>query len=164
MRDNGVVFMKMASPLGPLVLAAEGGALLGAWFDGQEHFDGVDPSWLEAAGDGVLGKAAGQLEEYFAGRRRAFSVPLAPVGTPFQRAVWAAIAAIPFGATAEYGAVAAILGRPGAARAVGTATGRNPWSVIVPCHRMLGRGGALCGYAGGLERKRALLALEGNAS
>jgi methylated-DNA-[protein]-cysteine S-methyltransferase len=164
MSDENIVWTEMTSPLGPMVLAAEDDALLGAWFEGQAHFAGVEPSWRQTADSAVLGETAAQLGEYFAGRRRIFSLPLARVGTPFQHAVWQAIIDIPFGRTNEYGVVAAAIGKPGAARAVGAATGRNPFSIIVPCHRMLGRGGDLRGYAGGLERKRALLALEGIAS
>ena len=99
--------------------------------------------------------------EYFAGARRVFTVPLAPAGTPFQRLVWDALREIPYGATATYGEIAARIGRPGAARAVGSANHHNPLSIFVPCHRVLGANGALTGYAGGLEAKRKLLAIEG---
>jgi methylated-DNA-[protein]-cysteine S-methyltransferase len=161
MSDDNAVWVEMTSPLGPMILAASDDGLLGAWFPGQAHFAGVSSSWRQATDSPLLESAAGQLGEYFAGRRRSFALPLARVGTAFQHEVWKAIAGIPFGETSEYGVVAAILGKPGAARAVGAATGRNPFSIIVPCHRMLGRGGDLTGYAGGLDRKRALLVLEG---
>jgi methylated-DNA-[protein]-cysteine S-methyltransferase len=101
-----------------------------------------------------------QLSEYFAGTRTKFDLQLAAPGTAFQRAVWHAIATIPCGATATYTEVAARAGHPGSVRAAGAATGRNPWSIVVPCHRVVGASGALTGYAGGLDRKRALLALE----
>jgi methylated-DNA-[protein]-cysteine S-methyltransferase len=108
-----------------------------------------------------LRQAARELGEYFAGKRRKFDVPLAPAGTPFQRAVWRAIAAVPFGSTINYTELARQAGFPGSARAAGTATGRNPLSIIIPCHRILGSNGSLTGYAGGLHRKRALLEHEG---
>jgi methylated-DNA-[protein]-cysteine S-methyltransferase len=101
-----------------------------------------------------------QLREYFAGTRVAFDLPLAPVGTPWQRAVWDTLLAIPFGETATYGELAARLGRPSAARAAGASVGRNPLAIVVPCHRVVGANGALTGYAGGIERKRWLLDLE----
>ena len=112
-------------------------------------------------GQRFLAQAREELAEYFAGRRRRFEVRLAPRGTAFQEAVWARLCGIGCGDTASYGRIARELGRPQASRAVGAAVGRNPVSVIVPCHRVLGENGALTGYAGGLHRKRALLALEG---
>jgi methylated-DNA-[protein]-cysteine S-methyltransferase len=105
-----------------------------------------------------------QLAEYFAGRRRDFDLPLAPAGTPFQQRVWQALRAIPYGRTESYGALAARLGQPGAGRAVGLANGQNPIAIVIPCHRVIGAGGALTGYGGGLERKRWLLALEASAA
>ena len=102
-----------------------------------------------------------QLAEYFAGERTAFELPLAPAGTPFQRNVWDALLAIPYGETRSYGELAAAVGKPGAARAVGRANHDNPIGVVIPCHRVIGAGGALTGYAGGLDRKRYLLELEG---
>ena len=110
-----------------------------------------------------LDRAQEQLASYFAGRLRRFAVPLDPRGTPFQRQVWAALAAIPYGETRSYGAVAAAIGQPTASRAVGAANGRNPVSIIVPCHRVVGSGGGLTGFAGGLEAKRRLLSLECSA-
>jgi methylated-DNA-[protein]-cysteine S-methyltransferase len=108
-----------------------------------------------------LREAAEQLSAYFAGSLRAFSLPLHAAGTPWQQAVWRELQTIDRGATTDYGSLARALGKPQAARAVGAAVGRNPLSVIVPCHRVLGRDGALTGYAGGLARKRGLLSLEG---
>lgn len=148
------------TPLGEMILAADGNGLVGAWFPGQAHFSGVAPGWQEDRTDPVLALAAGQLDDWFAGRRRAFELPLAPRGTPFQLQVWRQIACLGFNRTASYGELAAALARPQAARAVGAATGRNPLSIIIPCHRLLARNGALTGYAGGLDRKRALLAFE----
>jgi methylated-DNA-[protein]-cysteine S-methyltransferase len=102
-----------------------------------------------------------QLAEYFAGQRTAFELPLAPAGTPFQRGVWDALVAIPYGETRSYGELAALVGKPGAARAVGSANHDNPIAVVIPCHRVIGAGGSLTGYAGGIDRKRYLLELEG---
>jgi methylated-DNA-[protein]-cysteine S-methyltransferase len=156
-----IVWAGTDTSLGAMILAGSGDVLVGAWFAGQEHFSGPGAGWREVAGWPVLDETASQIAEYLAGRRRVFTVPLAPEGTAFQQEVWVRIREIPFGCTAEYGEVASALGKPGAARAVGAATGRNPVSILVPCHRMVGRGGALTGYAGGLHRKRALLRLEG---
>lgn len=108
----------------------------------------------------MLRRAAAQLGEYFSGRRRDFDLPLAPVGTPFQRSAWRALAGIPFGETRTYAQQAQTLGRPTATRAVGAANGRNPISIVVPCHRVVGRDGRLTGYAGGVETKAWLLAHE----
>jgi methylated-DNA-[protein]-cysteine S-methyltransferase len=161
---NIVYFDRMSSPLGEMVLASDGNALSGAWFDGQRHQPPTGPAWQRQPDLPVLRRAAAELAEYFAGGRIAFSVPLAPVGTPFQRDVWRAIAGVPYGATIAYRDLAARAGRPESIRAAGAATGRNPLSIIVPCHRIVGADGALTGYAGGLARKRALLALERAAS
>ncbi len=153
---------RIPTPLGPLTAAATERGLAGLWFDGQQHHPGT----LDAPhddGQRFIVQARRELAAYFAGAAVRFRVPLDPQGTPFQRAVWQALAAIPSGCYESYGALAARLGRPTAARAVGAAVGRNPVSIVVPCHRVLGRGGALTGYAGGLERKRALLALEAGA-
>jgi methylated-DNA-[protein]-cysteine S-methyltransferase len=114
--------------------------------------------------DGLLREAADQLHAYFARELERFELPLSPGGTDFQRRVWAAVAAIPYGATTTYAALAASLGNPAACRAVGAANGRNPLAIVVPCHRVVGSAGALTGYGGGLERKRALLDLEAGAS
>lgn len=152
-----------ASPLGPMLLAADAQGLRGAWFLDQRHFPGVGPDWCEAPDDPVLVETARQLAAYFAARLRVFDLPLAPRGTSFQRAVWGEIARVGYGRTRGYGDLAGALGRPGAARAVGAATGRNPLSIIIPCHRLVAADGALTGYDGGLARKRALLALEAAA-
>lgn len=112
------------------------------------------------SGDPLLAEAETQLLAYFAGERTRFELPLSPRGTDFQRSVWAAVGAIPYGDTTTYSELAASLGRPTAFRAVGAANGRNPLPVIVPCHRVIGAAGALTGYGGGLDRKRALLDLE----
>lgn len=151
--------LSLDTPLGALHLVAEEGALIGAWFDGQKHFPAAD-DWQNAGQEPLLEEAASQLGAFFTGRLTHFNLPLAPRGTDFQRLVWQALQQIPFGQTCSYGELARELGKPSAVRAVAAANGRNPLSVIVPCHRVVGSNGALTGYAGGLERKAWLLALE----
>lgn len=150
-----------ATPLGALSATRdERGRLHGLRF--------VDPPpEQQLVGEQSAGELARELEpvrdqvrEYFAGGRAVFELELAPRGTPFQRAVWRALEDLPFGATVSYAELARVVGRPGAARAVGAAARANPWALVVPCHRLVAVGGALAGYAWGLERKRALLALE----
>ncbi len=138
------------SPAGPLTLVERDGALVGLRFEAEED---TDPSPL-------LLRAREELEEYFAGRRREFDLPLSPHGTPFQRQVWQALRTIPYGSTCTYGQLAAAVGNPRAARAVGMANHRNPLPILIPCHRVIGSTGSLTGYAGGLERKRLLLSIE----
>ena len=147
------------TPLGKLLLARTTKGLAGVWFDGQKHHP-APLTAMRSPDDELLRRAAEQLHAYFAGEGLGFDVPLDLQGTPFQRAVWQALRAIPSGATCSYGDIARTLAAPQAMRAVGAAVGRNPLSVIVPCHRVIGSSGSLTGYAGGLERKRALLALE----
>lgn len=149
------------SPLGPVVLAASDAGLAGLWFIGQRHQPEIR-QWPERLQDTILQSACAQLSAYLAGRRQAFDLPLdLRSGTAFQQAVWRALLEIPFGQTTSYGALSAAIGKASAVRAVGGAIGRNPLSVIVPCHRVIGAGGSLTGYAGGLARKTALLQLEG---
>lgn len=149
------------SSLGAITLAATDAGLAGAWFDGQRHWPDTR-GWRHDSAHAVLREAATQLSDYFAGRRSHFDLPLdLSHGTAFQLAVWQALLAIPRGRTLSYGALSTGLGKAAAVRAVGAAVGRNPISVIVPCHRVLGADGSLTGYAGGLERKTALLELEG---
>ncbi|MCP4899001.1 MAG: methylated-DNA--[protein]-cysteine S-methyltransferase [bacterium] len=155
-----IKWMTFDTQLGEMILAANRAAIIGAWFAGQRHFDGAETSWAEDPTETLLVKASGQLSEYFTGRRRSFDLPLAAEGTKFQRRVWAGIGNIEYGQTTTYGTLARALDKATAARAVGAATGRNPLSIFVPCHRVLGSTGTLTGYAGGIERKRALLALE----
>jgi methylated-DNA-[protein]-cysteine S-methyltransferase len=144
------------SPVGALLLAGDDEALTGLRFwDGRQP-----PAGLRRDDDRFAAEVA-QLEEYFAGRRTAFTVPLRLDGPAFERRVWDALLEIPHGSTASYGEIAERIGAPGRARAVGGANARNPVSIIVPCHRVIGADGGLVGYGGGLERKRALLAHEG---
>ncbi|MFH1138842.1 MAG: methylated-DNA--[protein]-cysteine S-methyltransferase [Pseudomonadota bacterium] len=153
-----------AGPLGPILLTSDGPSLTGLYFQGQKY----EPRTGPGAGPGarrdddhaVFRETAGQLARYFAGRERCFQVRLSFSGSPFQNEVWRALIEIPYGTTTTYGELAERLGRPAAARAVGAAVGRNPLSIIIPCHRVLGRNGSLTGYAGGLDRKKALLELE----
>jgi len=148
----------LETPHGRMLLVANGDGLAGAYFVGQKYYPKPDASWKRDPR--ALERAKRELTEYFAGKRRSFGVALAPEGTPFQRAVWREIGKISCGETLTYAELARRAGRPGAARAAGAATGQNPLSVIVPCHRIVGSNGSLTGYAGGLPRKKALLALE----
>jgi methylated-DNA-[protein]-cysteine S-methyltransferase len=148
------------SPQGPMLIAATPKGLAGVYFMGQKHFP-KKREWRRDPRHPVLREAKRELDEYFARKRTRFEVPLDPQGTAFQRKVWKAIARVGFGRTITYGELAKRAGHPGSARAAGAATGRNPIGIIVPCHRIMGSNGSLTGYAGGLPRKRALLALEG---
>ncbi len=153
-----------ATPLGRVHLAANPQGLCGLWFAGQKHaptqLDGPQ-AWPEDAAHPLLREALRQLDAWFAGQLRAFDLPLdLSGGTPFQLTVWSALLKLPWGQTENYGQLSARLGQPQATRAVAAAVGRNPISLVVPCHRILGARGQLTGYAGGLERKRALLERE----
>lgn len=150
------------SPVGPLTVVAAADGLIGVYFEGHLRLPdaaGFGPR-AESADDPTLTAAADQLAGYFAGTRTAFDLPLAPVGNPFQRRVWDLLRQIPYGQTRSYGQLARRLGDVGLARAVGSANGANPLSIVVPCHRVVGTDGTLTGYAGGVARKRLLLDLE----
>jgi methylated-DNA-[protein]-cysteine S-methyltransferase len=148
------------SPHGQMLLVANGEGLSGVYFAGQKYLPQVEPDWRWDARHAPLCQAKRELTEYFGGERKRFETALAPEGTPFQQALWKAISTVGFGKTITYSELALHAGFPGSARAAGAATGRNPISIIVPCHRIVGSNGSLTGYAGGLDRKRALLALE----
>jgi methylated-DNA-[protein]-cysteine S-methyltransferase len=148
------------SPHGQMLLVAAAEAISGVYFDGQKYHPQVGPEWRRDVRHARLRQVKRELAEYFGGERKHFEIALAPKGTPFQRSVWKAISTVSFGKTISYGELARRAGCTGSARAAGAATGRNPISIIVPCHRIVGSNGSLTGYAGGLERKRALLALE----
>ena len=152
------VFTYLDTPLGRMTLQANEQGLLGAWFTTQT----TQPDDLGEQDDGhaILNQAALQLSEYFAGIRNQFDVPIAAKGTVFQQQVWQALTTIPFGETWSYQQLADAIDNPKAVRAVGLANGKNPISIIVPCHRVIGKSGKLTGYAGGVERKAALLKLE----
>src|SRR5215475_1207352 len=148
------------SPIGLLTLVCADGALTGLHMDGERHRPPVERFGERDESVPLLAEAARQLRAYFAGRLTDFDLPIWLHGTPFQRRVWAALADVPYGETVSYGELAAQIGQPSAARAVGLANGRNPVAVIVPCHRVVGSTGSLVGYGGGLDRKRYLLRLE----
>jgi methylated-DNA-[protein]-cysteine S-methyltransferase len=150
----------LEGPYGRMLLVVNEDGLCGAYFDGQKHLRKVEPQWQRDASHTTLCQAKRELIEYFGGERKRFELELAPEGTPFQRSVWKAISTVSFGQTITYAELARRAGHPGSARAAGAATGRNPIGVIVPCHRIVGADGSLTGYAGGLDVKRALLALE----
>lgn len=149
------------TPLGPLHLVSEGSHLVGAYFHDQRYFPAEASTWEPGDHDALLVHAGSEVRAYFEGSLSAFTVPLAPQGTAFQHRVWRELLGIPKGSTTHYGAIAEALGAPLASRAVGAAIGRNPLSLFVPCHRVVGKGGTLTGYAGGLVRKQRLLWLEG---
>ncbi|MEM7094937.1 MAG: methylated-DNA--[protein]-cysteine S-methyltransferase [Actinomycetota bacterium] len=145
------------SPVGELRLVATDDALVAVlWPDDAEGRVRFSEEPVEGSHE-VLHRTASQLDEYFAGERQSFDLPLEPNGTEFQRSVWWSLAEIPFGETSTYGAQAEVIGRPRAVRAVGTANGKNPLSIVLPCHRIVGADGGLAGFAGGLETKRWLL-------
>ena len=156
--DAQIYFTEFATPIGKLTLTGTGEALTGVFMEDHCHHSA---SVRDAVRDDApLREARRQLDEYFAGARREFSLALEADGTEFQQSVWRALQKIPFGTTASYGDIAKRIGNPKAVRAVGLANGRNPISIVVPCHRVIGANGSLTGYGGGLERKRFLLALE----
>lgn len=162
--DPNIVYAEFSSAQGNVYLAATTRGLAGMWFTDQRHLPDVS-AWEQvdnASQQRVLKETQRQLQAYFAGQLRQFDIPLdLSAGTAFQQSVWQALLAIPFGKTTSYGALSSSIGKPLAVRAVGTAIGRNPIGVIVPCHRVIGADGSLTGYAGGLHRKEAFLKLEG---
>lgn len=149
-------YQLLDSPIGTLRLVSDRATLVAIEFPGQ-HRREAPP----ASNDPVLQETARQLREYFAGDRRRFKLPLAPSGTAFQRSVWTALAAIPYGEVRSYGDIARAIDRPSAVRAVGAANGRNPLPIVIPCHRVIGSDGRLTGFAGGLQAKKRLLQREG---
>lgn len=160
---SDAVFKVIGSPLGNITLAGDGEALSGLWFENQRFYRAtLAPNARECMEKDAFEAAIRWLNEYFAGRMPDFMPALYPQGSDFRRAVWRELMKIPYGQTTTYGRIAQNMGLARAgARAVGGAVGHNPISVMIPCHRVLGAGGSLTGYAGGLERKRFLLALEG---
>ncbi len=155
------IYATIDSPIGRLLLTSDGVALTGLYMDVPSRPPRALDEGVEDAGAGPLPDTIRQLEEYFAGCRRTFDLPLRLQGTEFQRRVWNALKEIPYGVTWSYGELAARIDNPNASRAVGLANGRNPISILVPCHRVIGADGSLTGYGGGLERKQWLLAHEG---
>lgn len=155
---KNVACIAIDTPLGKLFATAAGDVVTGLYFEGQKHFPAALPP-LTAA-NAVLTTLQREIAEYFTGQRTTFAATLQPQGTPFQRSVWDLLLTIPSGQTLTYGELAAQLGKPSATRAVASAIGRNPISIAIPCHRVIGKNGSLTGYAGGIERKAALLNLE----
>ena len=154
-------FKTMASPVGELTLVASGQGLAAILWENDDPGRVRLAQMTEEPANPVLVETERQLGEYFAGKREAFDLPLHFHGTDFQKRVWAQLLMIPFGETRSYGEIARALGQPTACRAVGAANGRNPISIVAPCHRVIGTNGTLTGFAGGLEAKQRLLALEG---
>lgn len=150
------------SPVGPLLLTSDGAALTRLYMDlrGDRFAGEIPPDWVQDDAAAPFAEAKRQLADYFAGTRTGFDLPLAAEGTPFQQRVWDELLRIPYGVTVSYGEIARRIGDPGASRAVGLANGRNPISIVVPCHRVIGANGKLTGYGGGLPRKQTLLAHE----
>jgi methylated-DNA-[protein]-cysteine S-methyltransferase len=153
-------YVSIPSPVGPLLLAADDDGLHLVEFHSPRHPTSRGSHWTQGE-NAVLRETREQLEQYFAGALRAFDLPLAPRGTPFQQGVWHALRAIPYGETISYAELARRIGKPSAMRAVGAANGRNPLPIVVPCHRVIGADGSLTGFGGGLPTKRFLLELEG---
>jgi methylated-DNA-[protein]-cysteine S-methyltransferase len=148
------------SPMGRMLIVATDDGLNGLYFVDQKYYREVEADWTQAPNHPVVRQTAREMQEYFAGKRKEFEVGLAPEGTTFQSQVWKAISSVKYGTNITYSELARRAGHPDAIRAAGTATGRNPITIIVPCHRIVGSDGSLTGYAGGLDRKRALQELE----
>src|SRR5215218_1487275 len=158
--NNGHDYSIFKTAIGELMLVTDGTNLVGVYFSGRDHIPSSSQQWIRNEKHPVLRQAAGQLDKYFVGKRKTFSVPLRLAGTKFQETVWQQITRIPYGQTITYTELAQRVGATDAIRAAGTATGRNPISIIVPCHRVVGKNGTLCGFAGGLDKKTHLLKLE----
>jgi methylated-DNA-[protein]-cysteine S-methyltransferase len=161
---TSTVYTKMTSPLGTVILSATDMGLSGIWFDGQKHLPPFK-NWKTSANNAYLLQAQDSLQDYFAKQTKRFEMPLdLHAGTAFQQQVWLALLKIPYGRTVTYNEISQYIGAPTSVRAVAGAVGRNPLSIMVPCHRVIGSNGTLTGYAGGLDRKLALLTLEGAAA
>ena len=151
------------SPMGQILIASRDEALVGLWFKGQKYQGQPDEDWEQRPDDPVLRATSKQLAQYYAGKRETFDIAVKLTGTEFQESVWKALRGIKYGETVSYGELAKRLGKPKAVRAAAAAVGRNPASLVVPCHRVVGANGSLTGYAGGIKRKEGLLALEANS-
>lgn len=158
-----IYYSRIDSPLGKLTISTDGSAISELHIEGDRYFKQIPDGWISRPDEPLLQEASKQLGEYFAGKRSTFTLPLQTQGTDFQMAVWRALRQIPAGATTSYGALAKLIEKPNAVRAVGTAVGRNPICIIVPCHRVLTGTGKLGGYVAGTDRKQQLLALEDTA-
>jgi methylated-DNA-[protein]-cysteine S-methyltransferase len=153
-------YLRFATPLGEMIAIENDERLTNLDFTNSKYAPQACDDWREDPRSPLLRRCAREVADYFAGERRRFDLPLAPGGTPFQQRVWKEIARVPWGQRISYAQLAVRCGAPGAARAAGAATGRNPIAIVVPCHRIVGSDGALTGYAGGVDRKARLLALE----
>ena len=154
-------FTHINTALGKILLLSDGTFLTGLYFDNQKHIPLIDPSWQKKTQHPLFNHVEQQLTQYFQGTRQTFEIPYSlKTGTVFQQKVWGEIAKIPCGTVLSYRQLAELIGTPQSTRAVANATGHNPISLIIPCHRIVGSNGSLTGYAGGLERKRVLLELE----
>jgi len=161
---TSTVYTKMTSPLGAVILSATDFGLSGIWFDGQKHLPPFN-GWQASSNNAYLLKAQDSLQSYFDKQTKRFEISLdLHAGTAFQQQVWLALLKIPYGRTVTYNQISQYIGAPNSVRAVAGAVGRNPLSIMVPCHRVIGSNGTLTGYAGGLDRKLALLTLEGAAT
>lgn len=161
--QDTIQYDEMDSPVGTLRLVADGYGLREIWFERERHPKSAQPGWTRVAqplASAPIAAARRQLEEYFAGKRQHFELPLHPLGTPFQLTVWEELGRIPYGITISYGELARRIGKPEAVRAVGAANGRNPLPIVLPCHRVIGSDGKLVGFGGGLPTKRFLLSME----
>lgn len=153
-------YITVSSPIGKVYINADGSCITGLWIEGQAHFPDLSQEW-ECFSEPILLEAANWIEAYFSGKKPDPSrLPLSPCGTRFQKSVWEQLKTIPYGETVSYGQIAKAIGKPGAFQAVGNAVGRNPISIIIPCHRVVGKNGELMGYASGLDAKRYLLEME----
>ncbi len=162
--ESIIWYDEMPSPVGRLRLAADEQGLREIWFENDKYRKALPSHWHRTAEASALMQARQQLEEYFAGTRETFDLPLRPHGTPFQLEVWWELARIPYGVTISYGELARRIGQPTAVRAVGAANGRNPLPIVLPCHRVIGSNGSLTGFGGGLPVKQYLLSLESRVS
>ena len=151
---------RLETPLGPMLLVSDGEAITGFYYADEPHLPAASKNWVHRPDAAIFVRTEQQLREFAAGTRREFDLPVRLSGTPFQKTIWEIIASIPFGETISYSELAGRAGRPKAVRAAGAATGQNPVSWIVPCHRVVGKNGTLTGYAGGLNRKTTLLRFE----
>lgn len=160
MKSSDIHFTEIPSPIGQLTLVASQLGLMAIYMEKHTKPAGDRTQWSKDPTHPILTETKKQLDSYFAGTRREFDLPLDLIGTPFQKAAWQALQKIPYGETRSYAEQATLCGKPKAVRAIGTANGRNPVSIIVPCHRVIGKNGSLTGYGGGIDRKRFLLELE----